>query len=359
MTSRERYLATFRYEPVDRLFMGAQWFFDETLERWREEGMPDVHHIEYFGFDTNEAVPLDPSPIPPLESKVVEHGDGWHIVEDEFGARAKHWTNREIGMPQWLSYPVRDRESWERYQARLDPDAPGRYPMNWEDLKRRYRGRDFPLGIHTGSFYGWLRNWVGMEHLALLYYDDPGLVHEMTEFVADFTLRLIDRALSEIPDVDYALVWEDMAMKTGPLISPQLFRDFMTAPLMRVTKVLKEYGIDLIEVDCDGRVDELLPLWLEADVSLVYPLEVASGCDAVRYRERHGKDLLLLGNIDKRLLRDGCTKKQIEDEVMRVVPQMVASGGYSPMVDHAVPPDVPFENFEYYWGLVTEMCAPG
>jgi len=35
----------------------------------------------------------------------------------------------------------------------------------------------------------------------------------------------------------------------------------------------------------------------------------------------------------------------------------VKLGGYSPMVDHAVPPDVPFANFRYYMDLIHEICG--
>jgi uroporphyrinogen decarboxylase len=251
---------------------------------------------------------------------------------------------------------VRDRTTWERLKERLNPDAQNRYPEYWDYVKRCYRQRDFPLGIYAGSYYGWIRNWVGMENLALWYYDCPELVHEMTDYMAEFVLRLIERALDEVPDIDYASIWEDMAMKTGPLISPKLFREFMMAPLKRVTGTLNEHGIKVIMVDSDGKVDELIPLWLEANVNLIYPLEVASGCDALAYRKRFGRSALLMGNIDKRALRDGCTKKDIEKEVMSKVPQLVEAGGFSPMVDHAVPPDVPFESFRYYVDLIHDLC---
>ncbi len=185
------------------------------------------------------------------------------------------------------------------------------------------------------------------------------MVQGLTEYVTYFILRLIDRALHEITDIDYAIMWEDMAMKTGSLISPKLFREFMMEPLKRVTRVLNEYGIEIIMLDSDGNVDELIPLWLEANVNLIYPLEAAAGCDPVRYRQQFGKELRLLGSIDKRVLRDGCTKEQIEQEVMSKVPELVKEGGFSPMVDHSVPPDVPFDNFKYYMDLIHEVCTFG
>ncbi len=358
MTARERFHATFEYGQPDRVFLMSQWTFPETIERWLREGMPrDQHFNTYFGFDRLENVPINFSPYPPLETKTIEQTAQWAIVEDELGGLAKHWTDRHIGMPQWLRYPVRDRETWEKLKERLDPTAPVRYPEYWDEVVRTYRGRDYPIAIHGGSYYGWIRNWVGMENLALWYYDCPDLVHEMTEFIGDFMLKLIDRALNDIPDIDCGRMWEDMAMKTGSLISPKLFREFMHPPMKRVTKVLREYGINIIMVDSDGNVDELNPLWLEAGVNLVYPMEVAAGCDVVRYRRQFGKELRMIGGIDKRVLRDGCTKKQIEEEVMAKVPQLVKEGGYSPFVDHAVPPDVPFENFRYYMDLTNEVCT--
>jgi len=358
MDARERFHATFNYGKPDKVFLLPHWTFGDTLKRWRREGMPwDQHFNTYFGFDRMDSIPLNLGPFPPFESKVIEQAAEWQIVEDELGGVTKRWSDREIGMSQWITYPVRDRATWEKLKARLDPDAPNRYPEYWEHLKRCYKERDFPLGVPAGSYYGTMRNWVGMEHLALWYYDCPDLVHEITDYMADFVLRVIERALDEIPDIDYGSVWEDMAMKTGPLISPKLFRDFMMKPLKKVTKRLNQAGIKLIMVDSDGRVDELIPLWLEANVNLVYPLEVASGCDPRRYRKQFGKELRMVGGIDKRALRDGCSKKDIEKEVMSKVPEMVKLGGYSPIVDHAVPPDVSFENFKYYVDLVHQACT--
>ncbi len=358
MNSRERFHATFRYGQPDRVWRMPQWVFAETRQRWLNEGMPrDQHFNTYWGFDRCEVVPINTGPWPPFEEKIVEQTAEWRIVEDELGSQRKIWTDRGIGMPQWLSYPVRDRDTWERFKQRLDPHAPVRYPEYWEDYKRSVRDRDYPLQLRIGSFYGWIRNWVGMEHLALWYYDCPDLVREMTEYVTDFMLTLIDRALTEIPDIDYAMVWEDMAMKTGSLISPRTFRDYCMEPMKRTTKLVNEAGIDIICLDCDGNVDELIPIWLEANINLIYPLEIASNCDPVAYREQFGKDLLLMGGIDKRIMRDGCSKQAIEDHVRAIVEPLVAQGGYSPFVDHAVPHDVPFENFRFYMDLIDEITT--
>jgi hypothetical protein len=76
-----------------------------------------------------------------------------------------------------------------------------------------------------------------------------------------------------------------------------------------------------------------------------------------RYRRQFGRSVLLMGNIDKRALREQSDKKAIEREVVSKVSELVADGGFSPMVDHNVPPDVPYEHFKYYMELLNELCT--
>jgi uroporphyrinogen decarboxylase len=90
-------------------------------------------------------------------------------------------------------------------------------------------------------------------------------------------------------------------------------------------------------------------------VNGIYPLEVAADQDAVALRKKYGKDLLLMGNIDKRVLAR--TKEEIEREVLKKVPWLAMQGGYFPFVDHSVPPDVPLENFQYYLDLVKQAIS--
>ena len=61
------------------------------------------------------------------------------------------------------------------------------------------------------------------------------------------------------------------------------------------------------------------------------------------------------GTIDKRALVKG--KEAIREEVMSKVPFLLEQGGYFPSVDHAVPPDVTFENYCYYINTMREVAG--
>jgi len=113
-----------------------------------------------------------------------------------------------------------------------------------------------------------------------------------------------------------------------------------------ITELARSRGIDIILVDSDGDVSELIPLWLDAGINGVYPMEVAAGMDVAKLRREYGSDLLMTGGIDKRVLaRD---HRAIDEELDAKIP-LVEQGGYIPHLDHAIPHDVPYENFVYYW----------
>jgi uroporphyrinogen-III decarboxylase len=355
MNERERFLATMNYQPRDRVPWGEMGFWPETFAVWREQGMPaDVYTNTFFGFDRlREQVDVSFGFIPGFSTEVLEETDTYRIVRRESGVTCKEFKGgHSFRMPQWLRFPLETRADWENeIKPRLNPDAPMRYPEYWADQVRNYARRDYPLTMRMGSIFGWIRNWMGLERVAETLYDDPAWVQEMMNYVTDFCIAVGRRALEDV-QLDYILLWEDMAYKAGPLISPRMFRQFMLEPYKRLTSFIRERGVDLIFVDSDGDSESLLPLWIEGGVNGFYPMERASGMDAVHLRERFGRHLRLMGGIDKRAMLAG--PAAIDAELAHVAP-LCAEGGYFPWCDHHVPPDVTLQNYLYYVRRMKEM----
>jgi len=141
----------------------------------------------------------------------------------------------------------------------------------------------------------------------------------MMEYLTEFYCRTIERAVKEV-DFDYAIFGEDIAYKNGPLLSPKIVKEFMVPRYKRITRLLRENGIDIIFIDSDGNVEELIPLWLEAGINGVYPLEVAAGMDPVALRKKYGKNLVMMRGIDKRALIEG--KDAIDRELESKLPYL-------------------------------------
>jgi len=348
MNTRERFLATMHYQERDRCPWGEMNYWPETLDRWQKEGMPaDVYVNQFFGYDRlRVAVDVSFGLVPGFQPEVLEETESYRIVRRDTGVIAKEFKGAlSYHMPQWLRFPMQTRDDWENeIKPRLNPGSPTRYPEYWQEDAAAYAHRSYPLTIRMGSVFGWLRNWMGFERALEAFYDDPEWVHEIMGYVVEFCCAVGQRALDDV-DVDYILLWEDMAYKAGPMISPAMFREFMLEPYKKLTGFIRERGVDLIFVDSDGNAEPLIPLWLEGGVNGFYPIERAAGMDAVALRERYGRELRLIGGIDKRAMAAG--PAAIDAELAHVAP-LLKEGGYIPWCDHFVPPDVSLRNYQYY-----------
>jgi uroporphyrinogen decarboxylase len=147
-----------------------------------------------------------------------------------------------------------------------------------------------------------------------------------------------------------------MAYKAHSMISPAMVRRFLVPTYRRWVAEIKEAGCLLIDVDSDGYVEELIPLWGEAGINACEPMEVAAGNDIVALRKRFGRLMAYSGGIDKRAIAAG--GKVMEAEVMRVVPPLLLDGGgFIPSCDHGVPPDISWPDYIAYSKLLSQLCG--
>ncbi len=371
MNDRERFKAIMHYQPHDRSPICDFGYWDETLVVWYNQGLPrhvvqtgDKFFHQFFGLDfpirrATSVLGLEEGLVPPFEEKVIEDRDDHEVVQQEDGVRVLR--KKFMGsIPKHLGHLLVDRDSWKQhYKPRLDPTHPDRYPANWDERVKSWTDpqRDYPLILPGGSLYGWLRNWMGLENLSYVVYDDPTWFEEMVVTVADCIIGLLTRVLETGGQFEACGMWEDMCYRAGPLLSPKHFKQFLVPHYRRITDLLHQHGVDVIWVDCDGKIDQLIPLWLDAGVNCMFPVEIGTwGADPIKYRKQYGKDLLMLGGFDKRILAR--SKHEIEQEIHRLTP-LVEEGGYIAFCDHLVPADVPLENYMFYLETVRQVWAKG
>ena len=365
MTGRERFLRLVAFQPVDRGFNYELGVWSETVERWRGEGLPQdlprwgVHG--YFGFDRLDimeaSLPLHPlEMVPPFEVQVLEE-DERYVVQRHSDGHVSRALKAGTSMDQYLSFPVQSRGDFEEIKKRYDPYSPERYPAHWDELKRSLVDRDFPLQLTRRGRFGLfsaMRSWMGTERALTLFYDDPHLAHEMLDFLAEYFLQVMHRAVTETQP-DWFQFAEDFAYKAGPMFGPEIFRQFLLPRYRRITDFLRSHGVRHIWLDSDGDTQLLIPLMIDAGITGHHPLERAAGMDPLKLRAEYGHDLALMGGIDKRALAKG--REAIEEEVYHHVPQLLEDGGYIPTVDHTVPFDVPYDNFCYYMDLKRKLLG--
>jgi uroporphyrinogen decarboxylase len=317
-------------------------------------GSPDDYDImNQLGFDkAPQRVPINCFLCPAFEERILEDlGDRYTWIDQDGAMKLE--DKERISMPQWLSWAVSSREDWEQVKVeRLRPTLDGRLPQDWDQKKDEFKGRDYPLIIgDLQGFYGTPRRLLGPEQVLYAFYDQPGLVQDMINYLCDFWIALYDQVLDWV-NVDAALIWEDMCYKSGPLISPAMFREFILPAYKRLTAFLRGRGIEHIFVDTDGNCEALIPLFIEGGITGIFPFEVAAGMDIIKIRESYPR-LQMLGGIDKQKVAKG--KRAIDRELESKIPFMLEEGGFVPSIDHTIPPDISWQNFVYYRTRIREM----
>ncbi|NMA94572.1 MAG: hypothetical protein GX974_00855 [Clostridiales bacterium] len=322
MAIRERFLRTLNFEkPDDRLPM-IEWapWWGETTARWSKEGLPkDMSQedcVNYFR--------LDP--------KFLIYGGG---------------KSRRCPKPSTHGGSIMEDEEDYQYirEFLFTDDIIENAKKRAMELKERHDDGKIIIRLWLDGFFWFPRTLFGIENHLYAFYDYPELMHKINEELSDFNIRMIEE-LSEILVPDMVGFAEDMSYNHGPMLSYDLFKEFLVPYYQKVNPYIKERGIKIF-VDSDGDVTNMIPWLLEAGIEGVFPLEKQAGVDIVKLREDY-PTLLMMGGYDKMVMSKG--REAMEREFERLFPVM-KSGGYIPSVDHQTPPEVSLDNYRIYLEL--------
>ena len=369
MTNRDRIKAVLNYEKYDRMPVIAFGYWHETLEKWHSEGhitleeslnyrdnnLEDKSIMKKLGFDFNwnPAYWSKTLLFPEFETKILEKLPDDKVKKLNYNGVIVIEKEGLVTMPHEVGHSLTDRKSWEElYLPKLQYSAE-RTDFAWYEQFRDDANRENPLGLFCGSLMGNLRNLTGVEGLSYIYCDDEDLLKEMVNTIGDVCYKVTENLLKTGIKFDYAHFWEDIAFKNGPLVIPSMFDELAGPHYKKITKLLKEHGINIVSVDCDGMIDSLIPTWVENGVNTMFPIEVGTwNAYLTPWREQYGKEIRGVGGMNKNVFaRD---YKAIDAEIERLKP-IVELGGYIPCPDHRIPPDAIWENVQYYCEKMKEL----
>jgi uroporphyrinogen decarboxylase len=333
-------------------------YWDETIQNWHKEGLPaNVNTTEeveaYFGLDrgfetnainywTNVPVGFQWGIYPPFPRKKIAETEETITYTGEEGTVVE----RKDGgcMPFNTSFMVETREDFEKKVVpRMNARDKGRLTPEFFAMIKRGKEQEQPIGMWIDGFLAWPRILLGMENLAMYYYEEPELIHTINKHHVQFVKDYFDVAL-EYTNIDFAWFFEDMAYNSGSFVSDNIFDEFMTPYYHEVLMYLRNKGVQKIMVDSDGNTTKLCAKFAEVGLDGHFPLEVNAGTNPELMRETYPK-MAFIGGIRKAELAKG--KAAIDRELSKL-PELLKKRGYIPTLDHRCPPEVSFENYKYY-----------
>lgn len=341
MDSRERILTILHGGIPDRI--GKQdSVWSETIARWRSEGLEEGQDIgALFGFDMHGFAWFDVSLR--LPGEVFEDTDEYVVYKDGNGVTRKDFKRESGHTPQWLSHTLNTGKEWYEYKDRLVfEDA--RLP---QDIRTQYdAGRAAGKFVHFTATEAYECAWpvFGQVNLFTLMLDEPEVAADVFMAYTDLIISAASRTLELGMDFDGAFFCGDVGYRNGTLFSPECYDQLLFPAHRKMCDFFNSLNKPVILHSC-GKIQTLIPRFIEAGFSAIQPLEAKCGQDVRDLKELYKNKITFFGNIDIRALSG--TKEDIEEEIRTKVTAAKQGGGYIFHSDHSVPPTVSFDNYRY------------
>ena len=339
LTSRERFIRTFKHQEIDRIIM-LDYPWAGTLKRWHEEGLPEnVAWDDYFGFDKRITVGCDITPR--FETKILEETDRYVIHTTNWGATLKSFKELD-STPEFLDFFISDPEHWEIAKSRMTP-TDDRIDWAWLDKyydQFRSAGEYMDLGFWFG--FDVTHSWAsGTENVLIGMYEDPEWIMDMFDHYLNVQLALFDKILAKGYKFD-GIHWpDDMGYKNSTFFSLDMYREMLKPFHKKACDWAHERGM-FVELHSCGYIEPFIPDLIEIGIDCLNPIEVKAGMDPVRIKKNYGDKLTLRGGINAVLWPD---KEAIIAELDRLIPILKENSGYIFASDHSIPNSVSLENF--------------
>ncbi len=329
LTASERFRRYLSGQPVDRMpvIEWAPWWH-LTVDRFASDGVPPESLgyealQDYFGLDkclqTGVTCKTGRTPPPP--------GEGLGIMECE--------------------------DDYERtVRPTLFPRYEDMLPAGFFENLHKTRERGDTIRFFTVEGFFWYpRTLFGIENHLYSFYDYPELYKRICDEYAEWLVGLFHYVFSRFR-FDFMSFAEDMSYNNGPMLSKEMFDEFLAPFYKKVIPVIHAYGVPVF-IDSDGDITLAVDWYAGVGADGMFPLERQAGVDVARYLDKQ-PDMTFLGHFDKMCMKHGADAMRAEFE--RILPSMMR-GKYIASVDHQTPPDVSAELYREYVALLKEYAV--
>ncbi|NIM89825.1 MAG: methyltransferase [Candidatus Aminicenantes bacterium] len=214
---------------------------------------------------------------------------------------------------------------------------------------RRLRARTerAVIGLFGGSLFEMGQFLYRNDRFLMLLAEDPQHAHAFLDKALDLHLADLEEFLEAVGNyIDIIVFGDDLGMQTGPLISPDMYREFFKPRHEFMWKRAKELAGVKVMLHCCGGIREFLPDLIEAGLDAINPVQItARGMGAEGLKTDFGDKLALWGG--------GCDTQNVltngsPDEVFKHVKEKVRilspGGGFIFQQVHNILADVPPAN---------------
>jgi uroporphyrinogen decarboxylase len=244
-----------------------------------------------------------------------------------------------------------DDKSWNLEYTSFIKDRRDFEAFPWDiasqlDFSKFYQVKDMlPEGMKVIAISGkiFTLTWMlmGFNHFALSLIIEEDLVADIFRKVAEIQFKGLEQ-IFEMPYIGGVWVVDDLAFGSGPMISPQAYRDHVFPWYREMASRCHKNNL-LFFMHTDGNVMPLMEDFIDLGLDVLHPID-PSCMDIFKVKEMYGDRLTLVGNVPNELLRSGTTR-EVEQYVINLIQKVGPGGGYCAGAGNSVPEWAKFENF--------------
>jgi len=232
---------------------------------------------------------------------------------------------------------INNREDFEKFPWEIAAQL---------DFSKFYDVKDLlPEGMKVIAVSGkiFTMTWMlmGFNNFAISLLMDEKLVADVFRKVAEIQFHALEQ-IFEMTHVGAVWAVDDLAFGTGPMISPQAFRDHVFPWYREVAKRCHENNL-LFFMHSDGDLIPLMEDLIDLGVDVLQPIDPTC-MDIIKVKEIYGDRLCLVGNVSNELLQSGIPS-EVEDLVKGLIRKCGPGGGYCVGSGNSVPEWAKFENY--------------
>jgi uroporphyrinogen decarboxylase len=249
---------------------------------------------------------------------------------------------------EYASYPLAEAKSVA--EVRSWPNWPKSDYWDWRSIIKKIRSINSPVRYHiryeVGGIFESAWALYGLEHFLADLVDQPEVPCAIMDAYTDLMIENVHRLIRAAPGwIDMVYTFDDVAMQTGLLMSPGMWREYILPRHKRLNKVIKSYGLKILYHSCGGIAPLIGALVDEMGIDVLNPLQPRpAGMDMAKIKANFGDRLAFHGGIDLQQTMTSGSPEDVRREVFERIKVLGAGGGYICSTAHNIQADTPVEN---------------
>jgi uroporphyrinogen decarboxylase len=383
MNVKQRYLATYRHQPTDRVPVALSYFHAGFVRKHFPPLAPDEDPIEagiqrqlHYGFDPHQYVRgtgrdwFLAQPDRGCETPAYLDAANWQVTEEiarhEGTIRTEYTIKTPGGALSCIRVQtpddfgvfeapfIKQEEDIDLLRHRPHP----RHVVSHERIRQDYAtmgDRCWPkasvAGVWTvASFFR------GPDTIMLDLYDRPQWVKRFLALLADYQVALIQEIA--IAGVDVTIRLDNSFLGFG--LSRRMFTEFIQPHDRRIVEAAHSAGLRVHVHICGKKnafLEDLADMGIDALETLTPP-SAAGDVDLADAKRRIGDRVCLMGGFLSHTLTMG-TPEQVREEVKVCLDKAAHGGGYILSPTGRIDPETPEENLYAFTEAAREVALSG